>query len=723
MSIKVDINCFSLPVAIIDSRGFVRFSNSAFDSYTDLNSQSDAHLKNFLGEKAQIVLDSLNNFESNQNSKRIVLDDQYIVSISIYDTNESLYFINFEYCKEIASIKTKNGIFDSDLSLATLYNTIPYPLFVKDSEGYYVNYNDRFKELIVGENESPLKRFKTDDLYNTYNEEDRQVINGYDRLMFEKSLPKQVFERKIKCTDGIIRDFLILKSLIKSNIFGKVYIFGLMLDISQIKKIADKLEESRNEYFELFTTSMDSIYIIGNDYKIIDANPAFFQLLGLPREDITGRNILDFLEYDADAEILNFEDRRQLVFVSFSGARYTVEQNIYPKKDKRGNIIGYQAVARDITNAKRIETMLFESRLRYDLAVRGSNDGLWDWDIKEDRVWLSERYLEMIGWEMSDMKNINSFLDKLHPDDREKTEKNLENHFKKQSPYNIEYRFLTKNYGYRWFLARGIAALDSDGQPFRVAGSVQDIHARKTAEELNEKYVEELKRSNRELQQFAYVASHDLQEPLRMVSSFVQLLSKRYADRFDDEGKEYLEFAIDGAVRMQNLIQDLLAYSRIESNNNEFKMANINKIFEKVMKSLELRLQESGASIVFPDVPHSISCDEIQIYQLFLNLISNSLKFHSKERKPMVVVSFTSDESYFYFKVSDNGIGFDMKFKDRIFQIFQRLNTREEYSGTGIGLAICKRITERHGGNINAESQIGIGTQITFSIAKRKKEN
>ncbi|MGA2141806.1 MAG: PAS domain S-box protein [Brevinematales bacterium] len=227
-------------------------------------------------------------------------------------------------------------------------------------------------------------------------------------------------------------------------------------------------------------------------------------------------------------------------------------------------------------------------------------------------------------------------------------------------------------------------------------------------------FEDEIKRSNRDLEQFAYVASHDLQEPLRMVSSYTQLLSGHYRGKLDPEADEYMRFIIDGAKHMQGLINDLLAYARVNPHSMSITRVDSARIMEKVKTNCSVILEETGCNIEFENMP-VVSYDPTQLYQLFQNFLSNALKFHGKE-KPRVRFSAVHKNSEWVFSITDNGIGIDPKFFDKIFVIFKRLHTREEYDGTGIGLAICKKIIEGHGGRIWVESSAGKGSTFYFTI-------
>jgi len=236
-----------------------------------------------------------------------------------------------------------------------------------------------------------------------------------------------------------------------------------------------------------------------------------------------------------------------------------------------------------------------------------------------------------------------------------------------------------------------------------------------------ERQARELMRSNAELQQFAYVASHDLQEPLRMISSYTQLLQRRYGDRFDKEAREFMDFVVDGATRMKQLIEDILAYSRIGTRGRDFKTVQSEAAFRKAVVNLRGSIEARGATVTSDALPE-VEADEAQLAQLFQNLIGNALKF-AGEQPPKVHVSAADRGDACEFAVRDNGIGIDPQYFERIFMVFQRLHGKSEYPGTGIGLAICKKVVDRHGGRIRVESQPGQGSTFYFTLPRKGQVN
>lgn len=229
----------------------------------------------------------------------------------------------------------------------------------------------------------------------------------------------------------------------------------------------------------------------------------------------------------------------------------------------------------------------------------------------------------------------------------------------------------------------------------------------------------ELTESNKELREFAYVASHDLNEPLRTITSYITLIQRRYNDKFDEKGKRFINVIVEGAQRMMNLIEGLLIYSRVGAQGKEFKIVDCNKILENVKFNLQVTLEETKAIVEYGELPQ-VKGDSIQFEQLFQNLISNAIKF-IKGKTPKIQISVLEQDKDWIFSVKDNGIGIDSKNFDKIFDVFKRLHSISEYSGAGIGLSVCKKIIERHGGRIWVDSVIGEGTTFNFTIPIMKK--
>jgi PAS domain S-box-containing protein len=372
---------------------------------------------------------------------------------------------------------------------------------------------------------------------------------------------------------------------------------------------------------------------------------------------------------------------------------------------------------RDITERKQAEAALDESREKLNMALENANVGLWEWNLKTNEFILDEKIEKMFGLAPGIFGNTYVEFEKLINEDdvphfQKVIKMSMDNHSQMESIFRIN----PANGKTKYYSARALVNTDNEGRACGFTGVCFDITGMKeSTDQLVLKLNEELLRSNKDLQQFAYVASHDLQEPLRMVTSFTQLLAKKYGDKLDKEAQEFINFTVDGAKRMHNLINDLLSYSRVQTRGKAFASLDMTVLLNRAIENLSVVIKETRAIITFDELPF-ISGDEGQITQLLQNLIGNALKFNNYI--PEIHIGFKEDDLNYVFFVKDNGIGIEEQYFERIFIIFQRLVAKDEYPGTGIGLSICKSIVERHGGRIWVESEFGKGTTFYFTIPK-----
>ena len=398
------------------------------------------------------------------------------------------------------------------------------------------------------------------------------------------------------------------------------------------------------------------------------------------------------------------------------------------KKKKSKNPPSLAGSGSRLTKLKRVKEALRESEERLPKLVEAVPVGIGILDLKGNIYSINRMVEEMTGYSQEEFKTINIGETYADANDRREMLKILEETGKVRD-YTVR---MKRKDGTAFYALLNIDQIELGGQRVLLMAQ-QDITALKKAEEtiarlnkdLESQVVQlsalnrELERSNRDLGQFAYVASHDLQEPLRMISSFTQLLEQRYKGKFDKSADEFIKFVVEGANRMQSMINDLLSYSRLSTRGTPFEPVNSEEILARVHANLLPLIEENQALLTHESLPE-ITADASQMLHLFQNLIGNAIKFRGKE-PPRIHIFSESREEEWMFGVRDNGIGIAKEYFDRIFVIFQRLYSREEYSGEGIGLAVCKKIVERHGGRIWVESEPGKGSAFFFTIPKRRE--
>jgi len=444
-------------------------------------------------------------------------------------------------------------------------------------------------------------------------------------------------------------------------------------------------------------------------------NPAAEEVLGWGKEETLGKTLSQVLGTDNGlADLLG----RSLAQGGVIGAETsqtrkdgaTVDLRIFsaPLTDEHERTRGVIGMLTDVTERNLIIEAFRESKERFQSAFTHAPIGMAISSLDGRILRVNTAFCEMLGYPEAELLRT-SCAELAHEGDRSKMSAGSE-----EEPARLELR-LRHRRGHLVHVQWNTSCVrGANREPQYKIGQVVDITESKRADQRIRRYAGELERSNQDLQHFAYVASHDLQEPLRMVRGFVELLARRYQGKLGQDADDYIQYAVDGATRMQNLIRGLLAYSRVGTQGKSFEPVDTSEALNQALLNLQAAIQEHGAAVTSDPMP-VVPADDTQLTQLFQNLIGNAVKFRSQE-PPKIHVSVSDKNGVWQFAVSDNSIGFDPQHANRIFQMFQRLHGPTKYAGTGIGLALCKRIVERHGGSIWVESAPDKGSTFFFTM-------
>lgn len=517
---------------------------------------------------------------------------------------------------------------------------------------------------------------------------------------------------------------------------------GTLMDVTSIRLAS----EQSSKLAAIVESSDDAIVSKQLDGTITSWNRGAERLFGYKPEEIVSQPITRLIPPDRLGEepaiigrlmrgerVEHIETKR----VTKDGRLIDVSLTISPIRDQFGRIIGASKIARDISVQKRAEREMEESRLRLETIIEASALGTWELDLLTGSPRYSGRYLEILGFKRDETPTHAELLTRLHPDDFPIRDKAFKQAMQTGKLF-YSARLIWPDKSIRWMEGRGNVFFDSTGKAVKMTGTVRDITEEKAFSQALETMVDqrtrelqqvntELEKMNQELASFAYVSSHDLQEPLRKIQAFASRILEKEHQNLSAAGQDYFSRMQEAARRMQLLIQDLLAYSRTNTKEKELVLTNLNVLVASVLDDLEQQIQETGSTINMGDLPE-LEVIPFQFRQLFTNLIANSLKFRRTD-VPLVIdirservkgseigQDSATDDYYYRVTVEDNGIGFDNTYHERIFDVFQRLHTKQEYEGTGIGLAICKKIVENHRGFITAKGEPGAGAKFMIYL-------
>jgi len=567
--------------------------------------------------------------------------------------------------------------------------------------------------------------------------DDLDVINAQRPRLYAGEIDSVRVEKRYLRKDGSIV-WVSFTMVVERDAAGKPqYEIAFFDDITARKQAEAALRESEERFRSVVDSANDGILVYDKQLNVVAGNLAAERILGLPLANIIGAagftSLLPCVHADG-SPILPDERPTRLTVKSgkpltgqivgiyrADGSMNWVSVNTgFLRRPGDTDWYGVVSTIGDITKQRHAEIALSASEALYRQTFELATAGIAHVDLSGRFMKVNRRLCEILGY--GEQELIGRPVKEIsHPEDRNLTDSQRMRVRSGEKPsVRFEKRYIRKSGAIVWVDLSVALACDASGAPQYEIALFDDITERKKAEAALREAHEELKRSNAELEQFAYVASHDLQEPLRMVSSYTQLLMRRYGDKLDGDAKDFTAFIVDGATRMKQLIEDLLAYSRVGTRDKNFKPVDAESSLKRALTNLRAAIQDSGATVTQDKLP-TIPCDEVQLAQLFQNLIGNALKFRKPDVAPAVHVGAADQGAEWEFMVRDNGIGIEPQYFERIFMVFQRLHDKGEYPGTGIGLAIVKKVVERHGGRIWVQSQPGAGTTFHFTMPKERK--
>ena len=509
---------------------------------------------------------------------------------------------------------------------------------------------------------------------------------------------------------------------------------GNLRGFSEISRDLSESKESGAKYRGLLEAAPDAMVVVNQGGEIVLLNVQAEKQFGYRRDELVGqkvkniipegfaeRLIADGTRTAADALAQQIGTGIELNGRRKNGSEFPIEIMLSPLESAEGILV--TAAIRDISVRKDAEKHLAQMESRYRGLLEAAPDAMVVVNQTGEIVLLNVQAEKQFGYRRDELvgqkvKNIipEGFAERLIAD----ALRSAEDALAQQIGTGIELTGRRKN-GSDFPIEIMLSPLEST-EGILVTAAIRNITRRKEDEAHLLQKVEELNRSNEESGQFAYIASHDLQEPLRMVASYTQLLSRRYKGKLDSDADEFISFAVDGASRMQRLIQDLLAYSRVGTKGMDLLDTSSEAALQQALINLRGAIEESGA-LVTHDLLPTVPADEMQLIQLFQNLVGNAIKYQNPGIPRVHISAARNGGKKWIFSVQDNGLGIDPQYFEKIFGVFQRLHKREEFAGTGIGLAICKKIVEGHGGSISVESQLGRGSTFRFALAGSERKS
>ncbi len=651
---------------------------------------------------------------------------ELLVAFGVINAMLVFFFITWHVAAQLNKVNAKRNEVEKELSLSherffKFFKSSPVPTnIIRVKDGHYLHANNAFLKLFSLTREQVIG--KTSAEFNIIDTKKREDILEHVK---EKNYNMQDVEVKLRSSTG--RRIDILTSTLLIELDGEPHMLTTLIDITERKAIekenrksrkslndAQKLSKTGSWEFNLKTGALfwsDELYHIFE----VEETPAekLFEVCRkkIHPDDIA--NLDDAINLANEAGVAAVYEHR--VIMGDGSIKHLLGLGEIIKNEE-GESIWLKGTTQDITERKEFEISIEKTRNSLAIAQKIARLGSWEWDITTGKEKWSDEQYRIFGYEPGEIESSYSlFVNCLHPDDKSNVLLAIELALKGVYKFETEYRIITKKGEIKYIEARGDVERDSDDKAIYMRGTVLDITERKLTNQKLRDFYNQLEIKNKELEQYAFIASHDLQEPLRTISSFTELLTDEYAAKFDNNANTYVRFISQSAMRMRDLITALLDYSRL-GNKIILQQSDCNDILKHAMENLHVSIKESEAVIIAENLP-VLKAYPIEMELLFQNLIGNAIKFRKKEVATEINIKAKKREHEWEFSFADNGIGIDGKHFEKIFLLFQRLHSSDNYKGSGIGLSHCKKIVELHNGRIWVESKAGEGSVFYFTIA------
>jgi PAS domain S-box-containing protein len=643
------------------------------------------------------------------------LEKQYITQLEEqYLTDDKLHMLSE------ADLWEREELIRAQLQeIETIYATAPVGLAVLDTDLRYLRVNKMLADINGISATDHLRRTVRDVVPSLADQAEAIVLRI---LETREPVLNLEFSGETSAQPGVLRHWVEQWYPLHAP-DGKIRAINVVVEeVTKQKRIEGELRKSEKRFRSLVNNLTEGVWVVDEHADTLFVNPQMAEMLGYAVNEMKGRNLGMFLDPESRMKLSEDNFRRlkmprQLedrIFIRKDGRRICALISTSPFIDENENFQGVIAGVLDITERKRAEEEMRETKEYLENLITYANAPIIVWDKNLQITRFNQAFERLTGRSESEM--IGQHLRTLFPAaTADYSLMSIQDTLGGERWEIVEIPIIGADGTTRTVLWNSASIFNPDGSLRAVIAQGYDITERKQAEEALERYADDLRTSNKDLEQFAYIASHDLQEPLRTVVSYSQLLKRRYGNKLGEDADEFIGFIVDAGTRMQAQILDLLEYSRVSTRGQEMARVESEMILEEAVKNLQARIRRSGAVINHDPLP-TVLADATQLQQLLQNLLSNAIKFSKKDTVPEIHISAKSLGDRWQFSVRDNGIGIDSQFQERIFVIFQRLHTLKEYPGTGIGLAICKRIIDRHGGEIWVEAEPGVGSTFHFTL-------